>query len=89
MGRSEVLTKLPLDRWAKIMGIDPLHFNGVLDDTHTTQSCEQPWMQFAWQSNDRIGREDIAVAIAQAALAQTWAESTAPSTLAARLIGGM
>ncbi|KKK52732.1 hypothetical protein LCGC14_3101930, partial [marine sediment metagenome] len=29
MARSEKKPKLPLDTWAKLMGVNPLHFNGV------------------------------------------------------------
>ena len=28
--------------------------------------CSDLWFQYAWQSNDRIGREDIALAIENA-----------------------
>lgn len=64
VARAETLTKLPLDRWATIMGINPLHFNQVFVDPPTV--CEQPWLQHAWQDVERVGREDIAMAIATA-----------------------
>ncbi len=64
MARAETLTKLSLDRWAQIIGISPLHFNGVFVNTPTV--CSQPWMQFPHQAVDRVSREDVAYAIAQA-----------------------
>ncbi len=66
MARTKVLTKLPLDEWARIMGLSPIHFNGVFLPGLTPAICESPWLQFAWQTADRIGREELARAIAQA-----------------------
>ena len=64
MARVLTRTKLSLDRWARIMGINPLHFNQVFFGD--LELCGQPWFQHAWQDNDRLGREDLAQAIAQA-----------------------
>ncbi len=64
MARAETKTKLPLDRWAHLLGINPLHFNGVY--VRSPSVCEQPWLQFPYQTADRIGREEVAQAIAQA-----------------------
>ena len=66
MARAETITKLSLDRWAKIIGINPLHFNGVYDPERPTTPCSQPWMQFPWQAADRVGREEVAQAISDA-----------------------
>jgi hypothetical protein len=68
MARAETLTKLPLDRWAQIMGLNPMHFNGVFMQTPANQPnvCAQPWLQHSFQSADRVSREDVANAIAQA-----------------------
>lgn len=65
MARAETITKLPPDEWARLMGINPLHFNQVFFGG-TPSTCEQPWMQHSWQDFDRVGREDIAQAIAKA-----------------------
>jgi len=65
MARAETLTKLPLDRWAQIIGIHPAHFNGVYFGEHSLV-CQQPWLQHSFQAADRVGREEIARAIAQA-----------------------
>lgn len=64
MARAETKTKLPLDRWAALLGINPLHFNGVYVRSPTV--CQQPWLQFPYQAADRVGREEVAIAIAQA-----------------------
>lgn len=65
VARAETLTKLPLDRWAAIVGIHPAHFNGVYFGD-SAGLCQQPWLQHPWQASDRIGREEVAIAIAQA-----------------------
>lgn len=64
MARANTITKLSLDDWARIMGIHPLHFNQVYVNAPTV--CAQPWLQHEWQNSDRIGREAVARAIAQA-----------------------
>lgn len=46
------------------MQISPTHFNGVYVNTPTT--CAQPWFQFGFSANDRVGREELALAIAEA-----------------------
>ncbi len=66
MARAETLTKLPLDRWAQLMGINPMHFNGVFHPSNPPTVCAQPWLQHSFQTADRVSREDIANAIAQA-----------------------
>lgn len=67
MARASSRTLLPLDTFAKIMGMHPLHFNGVQVDTIApATTCGSPIMQYAWQATDAISREDIAIAIADA-----------------------
>ena len=66
MARSEKKPKLPLDTWAKLMGVNPLHFNGVYIENNPPAVCEQPWLQFAWQTADRVGREELSRALLQA-----------------------
>jgi len=62
MARAETKTWLSLDRWAEIIGLNPLHFN-QLASTEFPDLCGQPWYQFDWQDADRAGRESIAQAI--------------------------
>ena len=66
MARASVYTKLSLDKWASLLGIHPLHFNQVIIPTLPPTVCEQPWIQHPWQDTDRVGREDLALAIKQA-----------------------
>lgn len=66
MARAQTKTLLPLDRWGAIMGINPLHLNQVtVADLAPASQCAQPVLQYDWQNADRIGREAIAIAIAQ------------------------
>ena len=67
MARANVRTLLSLDRFAAVCGLNPIHFNGVfVPDIAPDSACSDPTLQYAWQGNDKVGREDIAQAIAQA-----------------------
>ncbi len=48
------------------MGIHPLHGNQVFLPSLPATVCAQPWLQHAWQDVDRIGRDDLALAIREA-----------------------
>lgn len=68
MARASTPTLLALDRWAKIMGIAPPHFNQGATTTvfPAAGTCNDVWWQHPWQRGDRISREDVGSAIAQA-----------------------
>lgn len=69
MARASTPTWLPLDRWAEIIGLDPLHFNGVVTALRPDGACnkgEDIWLQYAWQDASKISRDDLAEAIAEA-----------------------
>lgn len=66
MARARTKTKLSLDRWAEILGIDPRHFNQVTTSAKPPNLCSQVWKQYAWQENAQVGREDVALAISMA-----------------------
>lgn len=66
MARTRTRTRLPLDRWAEILGMDPRHFNQVTTAAKQVTTCSTVWKQYAWQENDQVGREDVALAIQQA-----------------------
>ena len=66
MARADTLTKLPLDRWAGLVGVNPLHFNGVSTTALPHTSCALAWPQHSWQQAGAISREDVAQFIAQA-----------------------
>lgn len=64
MAYADARTRLPLDRWARIIGIDPRHFAGI--EVRPPAACATTWFQYEWQSPDRVSREEVARAIAQA-----------------------
>lgn len=60
-------TWLSLDRWAQIIGINPLHFHQLASATYMPNNvCGDILFQSAWQHSDRVGREEICMAIQQA-----------------------
>lgn len=65
-------TLLSLDRFAEIMGVNPMHFNGAVAPDIDGQpmpvdnSCTALWYRYAWQANDRVSWEDLAREIANA-----------------------
>jgi len=66
MPRATTRTLLPIDRWAAILGINPLHWAQVTSDFMPQTSCAKVYKQFDWQESDAIGREAIAQAIDEA-----------------------
>jgi len=60
-------TWLSLDRWAQIIGVNPLHFHQLTSSTLIPNTvCGDVWYQNSWQHSDRVGRDDICMAIQQA-----------------------
>lgn len=67
MARASVVTKLALDDFANILGLNPLNFNGFSAPSYFKNTeCGDVFFNFDWQHADRIGRETIAIAIHQA-----------------------
>ncbi|NIM48327.1 MAG: hypothetical protein GTO22_03560, partial [Gemmatimonadales bacterium] len=66
MARATTPTWIPLDRWAELLGISPIHFNGMYIDLGPSGDCGDTWYQNAWQQTDFVSREDVAVAIREA-----------------------
>ncbi len=67
MARASTHTLLALDRFAKILGLTPPHFNQAAGTTvFTNRPCNDIFFQYAWQFSDTISREDIAIAIKSA-----------------------
>lgn len=60
-----VPTKLSVDEWARIMGINPLHFRGVQIEA-MRNTCGEAWFTYDWQDSERVGRDSVAQAIAEA-----------------------
>lgn len=64
MARSNARTWLSLDRWAEIIGLNPLHFNQLSSASLIPDNvCGDVWFQYSYQHADRVGREDVAMAI--------------------------
>ena len=64
-------TLLSVDRFAKIMGITPAHFWGAMAPSVNPKVfpesiCASVWKKYAWQSNDKVSRYDLAIEIARA-----------------------
>jgi hypothetical protein len=74
MARANIPTLLPLDTYAQIMGLNPLHFNGARLPQVTPEPLtvapdwsERPiWQQFGWQNTSIISRDHLARTIQQA-----------------------
>lgn len=67
MARASTTTWLSLDRWAQIIGTDPLHFNGIYTSLRPIRSgCDDLWMQYDWQNTQKVSRESLAEAIRDA-----------------------
>lgn len=66
MARSDIKTWLPLDEFARILGISPLSFNQLSSNLTPNNVCGDIFFQYSWQHSDRIGRDDIALAIYEA-----------------------
>lgn len=72
MARASTETILSLDRYAKILGISPAHFNGGIAASVNPQvfpatgACGKIYQQYSWQGADQVAREDIARAIKSA-----------------------
>lgn len=74
MAIAETRTLLPLDTFAKLLGVDPLHFNQVAlsiqnaggDEPDPVVLCDQLTLQYDWQGSDAVSRNQIAQVIADA-----------------------
>jgi hypothetical protein len=64
-------TLLSIDRYAKVMGINPMHFRRGATPALTPQimplsTCSDIWYKYDWQDNDRVSWMQIAQEIANA-----------------------
>lgn len=68
MARASTETLLALDRFARIMGITPPHFNQACGAVifPISGGCNSIWYQYSWQRMDQVGREDLALEISAA-----------------------
>jgi len=66
MSRASIPTLLSLDDYARIMGLDPLHFNQGVSQLRPNPTCPQIWYQYTWQNPSIMSREHLAEVIEQA-----------------------
>lgn len=68
MTRASTPTLLSLDRYAQIMGINPVHFSGATagDYWPLQNRCSDLWLQHEWQFADAVSRESLALEIRNA-----------------------
>lgn len=67
MARSDVVTLIPLDRAARILGIDLFHFNMITTLRRPqNNACDDVWFQYADQRIGQASRYDLSVALFEA-----------------------
>lgn len=68
MAYARTVTAVSLDQFAEIIGIHPMIFNGCMGSGTIMggQTSRSLFYQYSWQNHDQVGREHIAVAIAEA-----------------------
>jgi hypothetical protein len=62
-------TWLSLTRYARILGVHPVHFQGAVGQAvwpFEKNACSNIWPRHSWQNSDQVSREDLAFAIKQA-----------------------
>jgi len=62
MARASIPTLLSIDRFARILGVNPVHFNGGSGASVWTRNgaCDETWVQYPWQTVRTISREELA-----------------------------
>ena len=69
VGLQDTPTLLSIPRWGELVGVHPLGLQGVAIPSVLTSDdtgCDHQWYSYAWQSGDRVSREDLAIAIQSA-----------------------
>jgi len=66
MARATIPSLLGLDGYARVMGLDPLHFNQGVSQNRPNPGCPQVWYQYTWQNPSIISREHLADCIQEA-----------------------
>ncbi len=64
--RAEPTTLLCLADFAKILGLDPLHFAGGYSTLRPEPTCTDVWFQYDWQNADLVSRHQVATVIHEA-----------------------
>lgn len=66
MARASTPTLLSPDRWAKLLAINPVHFNGGVGSSiwPANGACKDIWPQYSWQTDhELVGREEVVMEI--------------------------
>lgn len=67
MANASTPTLMSLDQFARVVGLNLVHFNQILCEAFPEwPSCKSVWFQHLWQQPGRASREALATAIAQA-----------------------
>ena len=69
MSRASTPTLLSLDRFARILGMNPVHFSGAAGPMYWPEigNCDDIWPQYSWQHDyEFVSREELATVIAEA-----------------------
>lgn len=68
MANARPYTHLSLDRYARIMGINPAHFNTAYTDSifNIPADCDDLWFPYAWQRPDVTSRGELVQSIRSA-----------------------
>lgn len=56
-------TILPLATYAKMLGINPMHFAGAVAPSHDIMpsgGCDDIWFKYEWQDNDKVSLWEVA-----------------------------
>lgn len=62
-------TLLSLPRYARIAGVNPVHFWGAYGNTYwplAGNRCNDIWVRYSWQRSDQVSHEDLANVIYEA-----------------------
>lgn len=59
-------THLSLSRYAKLLGLDPMHFFQGISVLRPEAECSDIWYQYDWQSGDKVSREYVLQLIGEA-----------------------
>ncbi len=66
MARDTQPTLLSLNRYARWLGLDPLHFAGGYSALRPAGTCNDIWLQYDWQDGNKASRHQLAGLIAKA-----------------------
>lgn len=57
---------LTLDRYGKILGLDPMHFQQGYSSLRPAGTCNSIWHEYDWQDHDKVSRDQLRQTIAEA-----------------------